>query len=387
MKIVIAPDSYKGTNSALDVARALERGIRRVAPAVEAVIVPIADGGEGTVEAVVTAASGEVREVEVTGPLGERRRARYGLLSGGRAVIEMAAASGLPLVPEERRDPLVTTTRGTGELIKAALDQGCRELLIGIGGSATNDGGMGMAQALGVSFRDSAGRELGPGGAELERLARVDVSGLDPRIRESRIVVACDVDNPLCGERGAAAVYGPQKGATPEMVRRLDAGLRHFAGVIKAGLGVDVIDVPGAGAAGGLGAGLMVFAGGKPTAGIHAILDIVRFDELLAGVDLVITGEGKLDAQTAYGKVPVGVARRVQPHGIPVIAVAGDIGKGSQAVYGMGISAVVSTVDRAMPLSEALAESTRALEDAGERVMRLLQVGMRLARLESARKS
>ena len=307
-------------------------------------------------------------------------------MSGGRAVIEMAAASGLPLVPDDKRNPLVTTTYGTGQLIKAALDAGCREVLIGIGGSATNDGGMGMAQALGVSFRDAAGRELGAGGAELDRLADIDVSGLDPRVGEARITVACDVDNPLCGERGASAIYGPQKGATPEMIRRLDAALRSFAGVVKRRLGKDVIDVPGAGAAGGLGAGLMVFAGGKLTAGINAILDIVRFDELLGGVDLVITGEGKLDAQTAFGKVPVGVARRVKPHGIPVVAIAGDIGKGSEAVYAMGISAVVSTVDRAMPLAEALAESRRALEDCGERVMRLLSVGIDLGSLRARRR-
>ena len=378
MKIVIAPDSFKGTNSALNVARAIERGIRRVAPEIEAVIVPIADGGEGTVEAVLTAAGGELRDVEVVGPLGERRMAQFGVMSGGRAVIEMAAASGLPLVPDDKRNPLVTTTYGTGQLIKAALDAGCREVLIGIGGSATNDGGMGMAQALGASFRDAAGRELGAGGAELERLVDIDVSGLDRRVAETRITVACDVDNPLCGERGASAIYGPQKGATPEMIRRLDAALRSFAGVVKRRLVKDVIDLPGAGAAGGLGAGLMVFADGKLTAGINAILDIVRFDELLGGVDLVITGEGKLDAQTAFGKVPVGVARRVKPHGIPVVAIAGDIGKGSEAVYAMGIDAVVSTVDRAMPLAEALAESRRALEDCGERVMRLLLVGIGL---------
>ncbi len=380
MRIVIAPDSFKGTNTALNVARAIERGMRRAAPDIETVIVPIADGGEGTVEAVLTAAGGQLRDVEVVGPLGERRTAQFGLMSGGRAVIEMAAASGLPLVPDDRRNPLVTTTYGTGELIKAALDAGCREILIGIGGSATNDGGMGMAQALGASFRDASGRELGAGGAELERLAKIDVAALDPRLAQARITVACDVDNPLCGDRGASAIYGPQKGATPEMVRRLDAALRAYAGVVKRDLGRDVLDVPGAGAAGGLGAGLMVFAGGRLTAGIDAVLDIVRFEELLSGVDLVVTGEGRLDAQTAFGKVPVGVARRVQPHGIPVIAVAGDIGRGSQAVYAMGIRAVVSTVDRAMPLAEALAESTRALEDCGERVMRLLQVGMDLAR-------
>ena len=380
MRIVIAPDSYKGTNTALAVAEAIERGARRVTPDVDIVKVPIADGGEGTVEAVVAATGGEIREVPVVGPLGEPVTARFGVLGEGRAVIEMAAASGLPLVPDDKRNPLITTTYGTGQLIRAALDEGCRELLIGIGGSATNDGGLGMAQALGFSFLDAGGAELGPGGENLERLARIDASGADPRLGECSVTVACDVDNPLCGTRGAAAVYGPQKGATPVMIVRLDAGLAHFARVISVQLGLELAELPGSGAAGGLGAGLMAFAGARLTAGIQAILDIVRFDDLLGDIDLVITGEGKLDGQSAFGKVPVGVARRVKRKGrIPVIAIAGDIGSGADAVYREGIDAIFSTVDRAMPLAEALAESTRALEDAGERVMRLLRVGAGLS--------
>jgi glycerate kinase len=379
MKVIIAPDSYKGTNTSINVAKAIERGFRRVAPDIGVHNVPIADGGEGTVEAVVQGAGGEYREVEVTGPLGEQVRARFGLLPGGRAVIEMAAASGLPLVPPEGRDPRKTTTFGTGQLIKAALEAGAREIMVGIGGSATNDGGMGMAQALGVSFRDADGTELGHGGGELLRLRTIDDAGLDSRVRQCRIVVACDVDNPLCGERGAAAVYGPQKGATPEMVRELDAALRHMADVVKSQLGTDILEVPGAGAAGGLGGGLIAFAGAELTAGIDAVLDIVRLDEMMSGVDLVVTGEGKLDGQSAFGKVPVGVARRVARHNVPVIAIAGDIGEGASAVHDLGIRAVVSTVDRAMPLEEALARSTPLLEDAAERVMRILLVGMELA--------
>jgi glycerate kinase len=257
--------------------------------------------------------------------------------------------------------------------------------MVGIGGSATNDGGMGMAQALGMSFRDENGEELGYGGAELARLATVDDSGLDPRVGKCRIVVASDVDNPLCGERGASAIYGPQKGATPEMVKELDAALRRMAGVVKEQLGTDILEVPGAGAAGGLGAGLIAFAGAEMTAGIDAILDIVRLDDMMSDVDLVITGEGKLDSQSAYGKVPVGVARRVAKYDVPVIAIAGDIGEGASAVYQRGIRAVVSTVDHAMPLEEALANSTSMLEDAAERVMRILLVGMELA--EPAAKS
>ncbi|MDK2811517.1 MAG: glycerate 2-kinase, partial [Petroclostridium sp.] len=245
MKIIIAPDSFKGSNTTIAVANTIEKGIRKVFPDAEIVKIPIADGGEGTVDALVLGAGGKFKEITVTGPLGEKVQAKYGILDNGAAVIEMAAASGLPLVPENKKNPMVTTTYGTGELIKAALDDGCRKIVIGIGGSATNDGGLGMAQALGVSFKDKDGKELGYGGGELEKLAVIDVSNIDPRIKDTEIIIACDVSNPLCGEKGASAVYGPQKGATPEMVKQLDANLRHFARIIKEQLGQDIIDVPG----------------------------------------------------------------------------------------------------------------------------------------------
>ena len=379
MKIIIAPDSFKGSNSSIRVAEIIERGVRVVFPDVEVDRIPIADGGEGTVEAVVIAGGGEYRDVNVTGPLGEPVEARYGVLPGGRAVIEMAAASGLPMVPNEKRNPEVTTTFGTGELIRDALENGCREFLIGIGGSATNDGGVGMAQALGYRFRDESGQEVGFGGGQLLKIAKIDSSRADERIRESVFVVACDVQNPLCGSDGAAAIYGPQKGADEAMIERLDRGLRALAVRISEDLGSDVASVPGAGAAGGLGAGLLAFCGAELKSGIDAVLDLVRFDEIASSADLIITGEGAMDGSTKYGKVPVGIARRVKDLDIPVLAIVGNIGKGAEAVYEYGIDGVMSTVNRAMPLSEAMGRSAELLEDASERAMRIVRIGMRLS--------
>ena len=380
MKIVIAPDSFKGSNSAAAVAGCIERGIRKVFPDAEIAAVPIADGGEGTVEAVVVGGNGEYRDVTVTGPLGNRVTARYGLLKGQKAVIEMAAASGLPLVPEDRRNPLLTTTYGTGQLISDALDQGCREILVGIGGSSTNDAGLGMAQSLGFSFKDSEGKELGFGGGEMGKLELIDSNKADPRLSECRVSVACDVDNPLFGERGAAVVYAPQKGADPEMVALLDRNLRHFASVAREQMGRDVANIPGSGAAGGLGAGLILFCGAQLKSGIDAVLDIVSFEQYLESADLVITGEGKIDGQTAYGKVPVGIARRAREYNIPVLAIVGDIGEGAGAIYSHGIHGIMSTVNRAMPLSEAMRNSGALLEDAAERVMRILRIGQVLGK-------
>ena len=379
MRIIIAPDSFKGSNTSIAVAETIERGIRKIFPDADILRIPIADGGEGTVEAVVIGSKGTYRHVAVTGPLGESVEARYGVLEGGRAVIEMAAASGLPLVPRDRRNPLLTTTFGTGEMIRDALDQGCREILIGIGGSATNDAGVGMAQALGYSFPDEEGREIGAGGRELARIHAIDASGADSRLADCAITVACDVQNPLYGGEGAAYIYGPQKGAAPEMVEILDDGLRHFAHVTLESLGVDVQTIPGAGAAGGLGAGLTAFCGAELKSGIDAILDIVRFDESAVGADLVITGEGAMDGSSTYGKVPVGIARRLAGSGTPVLAIVGDIGRGASAVYELGIDGIMSTVNRAVPLEIALKESGEMLEDAAERLMRFLRVGMKLA--------
>ena len=330
MRVVIAPDSFKGSLSAVEVAEALARGVRRAWPAAQVELLPVADGGEGWVETLVRATGGRLVTRQVTGPLGEPVEAQYGLFQQDGeevAVIEMAAASGLTLVPPDRRDPRVTTTRGTGELIRDALDQGARRLLVGIGGSATNDGGAGMAQALGVRFLDEAGAELPPGGAALARLARVDLSGLDPRLAQTEVVVACDVDNPLTGERGAAAVYGPQKGATPEMVQELDAALAHFADVVEGVIGRSFRELPGAGAAGGLGFGLMAFAGARLQRGIELALETLQADRHFAWASLVITGEGRIDRQTLHGKVPFGVARRAAAFGVPGGGVAGAVAR------------------------------------------------------------
>ena len=370
---------FKGSSSSIQVAERFAKGIKRVNPDAEIVQIPVADGGEGTVDAVVAGGNGIFRDVEATGPLGDRISARYGILDGTRAVIEMAAASGLPLVPKDKRNPLFTTTRGTGELIRDALDQGCREFLIGIGGSATNDAGAGLAQALGYSFLDRNGNELGYGGGALSSLSRIDTAGVDERIEESSFAVACDVKNPLYGEEGAAHVYGAQKGATAEIIEILDENLQHFARIIEQQLGQDVSQIPGAGAAGGLGAGLVAFCQARLKSGINAILDIVRFDEQVASADLIITGEGAMDKSSVYGKVPVGVAARVNGGHVPVLAIVGTIGSGASIVYRHGIDAIMSTMDRAMPLEEAMANSGEMLEDAAERAMRLIEIGMRLS--------
>lgn len=385
MNIVISPDSYKGSNTAVRVAEAMERGVRVVFPDADIRCVPIADGGEGTVDAVVAAGGGEYRRVKVVGPLGRPVEAKYGTLPGGRAIIEMAAASGLPLVPYDERNPELTTTFGTGELILDALDYGCREFLIGIGGSATNDAGVGMAEALGYRFTDSEDRPVIRGGGSLSEIEHIDDTRVDARLADCTFAVACDVQNPLYGSEGAAHIYGPQKGADDAMVERLDNGLRWIAKKISSELGKSVEDIPGAGAAGGLGAGLVAFCGGTLKSGIDAVLDIVRFDDILADVDLILTGEGAMDGSTSYGKVPVGVARRASDRNIPVIAVVGNIGAGAENVYRHGIDGIMSTANGAMPLEEALSRSTELIVDAAERLMRFLEVGMRMgARLSTS---
>jgi len=378
MRIVIAPDSFKGSLSAGGVAQAIAQGVRRVFPAAEIVIVPMADGGEGTVQAVVESTGGQIVPVTVTGPLGTPVLAFLGLLGDGEtAVIEMAAASGLTLVPPEQRNPLLTTTRGTGELIRAALDRGARRLIVGLGGSATVDGGAGMAQALGAHLLDDEGREIGPGGGELRRLAHVDARGLDPRLAQAEVVVACDVDNPLTGPRGAARVYGPQKGATPEMVEDLDQALAHYAAVIAADLGRAVGDVPGAGAAGGLGAGLLAFLKARLRPGIEIVVEATRLRERIRGAHLVITGEGRLDGQTIAGKTPLGVARAAQAEGVPVLAIVGGTSDDYDIVYAHGIDAVLSIPVRPMSLEEAMTNAASLLAEAGARAMRLLLLGQK----------
>lgn len=381
MRIVVAPDSYKGSVSALEVANAMARGIRKVIPDAEVCKVPIADGGEGTVEALVAATGGRLETSEVTGPLGERVRAQWGILGDGRtAVIEMAAASGLPLVPPERRDPRLATTLGTGELIRAALDAGLRRIIIGIGGSATNDGGVGMARALGAHFLDARGDELAEGGATLARLAKIDLSGLDRRFREAELIVACDVDNPLCGPRGASAVFGPQKGATPALVAQLDAALARFAECARQATGRDVAGAAGAGAAGGLGAGLMFFTPAQLRPGVEIVLGAVGFAELARGADFVITGEGRTDFQTAYGKAPVGVAKAAKQFGVPVFCLSGGLGDGADDVLAQGIDAVMSICSRPMSLEECMQEGPALIEAAAARLCRIARAFIGAAR-------
>jgi glycerate kinase len=378
---VIAPDSFKGSLSAVAVADAIARGVLAVFRDAEIAKVPIADGGEGTVEALVAATGGRFEERTVRGPLGEPVRARWGILgSGEAAVVEMAAASGLPLVLPARRDPRATTTYGTGELLLAALDAGLRRIVLGIGGSATNDGGAGLARALGVRFLDASGAELPEGGAALARLARVDLGGLDPRVGGAEIVVACDVDNPLTGPRGASAVYGPQKGATPEMVAELDAALGRYAEVARDATGRDVASTPGAGAAGGLGAGLLFFTPARLRPGVEIVLEAVRFDELVRGADLVVTGEGRTDFQTAMGKAPVGVAAAAKRHGVPVVCLSGGLGPGADDVLAQGIDAVVPVVSGPMALDEAMRNAAALVEAGAARACRLVRVGTGIRR-------
>ena len=377
MKIVIAPDSYKESLSALEVAQAVEAGFRQVFPDADYVLVPVADGGEGTVDAMVAATGGRKETVTVSGPLGEPVEAFYGLTGDGdTAVIEMAAASGLALVPPDRRNPLLTSSRGTGELIRAALDAGARRFILGIGGSATNDGGAGMVQALGARLLDLEGRELDGSGGDLARLERIDVSALDPRLAECRIEVACDVDNPLTGARGASAVFGPQKGATPEMVQVLDANLARLARIVGRDLGVAVDTVPGAGAAGGMGAAMLAFFGATLKPGIEIVTAAVDLDTQVRDADLVITGEGRIDFQTVHGKTPIGVARVAKRHGKPVIGIAGSLGAEVGVVHAHGIDAVFSVLGKPCTLDEALRDAAANVELTARNVAAVLRIGL-----------
>ncbi len=370
-KVVLAPQGFKGSLAGMEIAAAMERAVARVWPAATTVPVPVADGGDGTLRALVDASGGRIEVANVTDPLGRPVLAQWGVLGDGRtAVIEMARSSGLALLGEDERNPLLTTTYGVGELMLAALDEGYRHLIVGVGGSATVDGGAGMAQALGAALLSEDGEALGRGGGALSRLARVDPSGLDPRLAETTVEVACDVNNPLSGELGAAVVFGPQKGADEEMVRTLAHGLRRFARVVRRDLGREVADVPGGGAAGGLAAGLVAFAGAHLRSGADLVLGAVGLDAKLDEADLVLVGEGRMDRSTVYDKAPVAVARRAKQRGIPVVAVVGSTGEGFEAVRDHGIDAVFSLVDGATTLEEAMRRTASLVERVTERACR-----------------
>lgn len=376
MKIIVAPQALKGSLTAAETGRAIAEGAREVYSEVEIRIVPVADGGEGTVQALVDATGGKVLEREVTGPLGKPVRAFFGLMGDKRtAVIEMAASSGLPLVPPGQRDPRITTTYGVGELILAALNDGCTHFIIGIGGSATNDGGAGMAQALGARLRDAQGNELPRGGTALAQLARIDVEHMDARLRNCTFDVACDVNNPLCGPAGASAVYGPQKGATPEMVAELDAALAHYAWIIERDLGHAVRDIPGAGAAGGLGAGLLAFLHATLRPGAQIVLEAVRLEEQIRTADLIITAEGQLDSQTAYGKSVGAVAALAKKYGLPVLAIAGSLGENYEEIYKLGIDGIAVLPSGPMTLDDSMQQAARLTSKATERALRIFKAG------------
>lgn len=379
VKILIASDSFKGSLSTVEVAEQIKKGILQVFPDTEFQIMPIADGGEGTVEALISNLGGRYESVQVHTPNGELTQAIYGILDNGTAVLEMAQASGLTLVPAEERDILTATTYGTGELIKAALDRGCRRICIGIGGSATNDAGVGMAQALGVSFRDREGQEIPWGGGSLKEIASIDMTGIDKRLKETEIIVMCDVTNPLYGPDGAASIYGPQKGATEELIAYLDQGMIHLADMVQAQTSTDIRWEKGAGAAGGLGWGLVVFAGATLKRGIEAILDICNFDERAAWADLIVTGEGQIDNQSVCGKVIDGISQRAAVHGKPVIAIAGSVADNADGVYRVGVQSMEACVCRPMKVKQALDNAKGYLEKAAERMFRSIRLGMDLA--------
>ena len=379
MKFIFAPDSFKGSLSALESCDILERVTARVFPGTETISVPVADGGEGTVDALLRAMGGERVETRVTGPMYEPETAVWGLLADGTAVMEMAQASGLPYVPADRKDPRQATSLGTGEMMAEALRRGVRRLLIGIGGSATNDGGIGMLAALGAKFTDAQGRDVKPIGGEMKNVARADFSGLMPELKETVITVICDVTNPLLGENGATFIYGPQKGATPEIRDELEAGMASFARVVSEAVGRDIASFPGAGAAGGLGAALGGVLGAQLRSGIDAVLDAVDFDKKLEGVSLAVTGEGRIDGQSVrFGKVPVGVAKRCALQGIPTVAIVGGIGDGAEGLFDLCESTIQTTVSGPMSLEKAMSDAPALYEQAAERLFRAIRIGMSL---------
>ncbi|MCI9133599.1 MAG: glycerate kinase [Lachnospiraceae bacterium] len=380
MKFLFASDSFKGTLSSEEISGLLAASARKYFPDCTYIGIPIADGGEGTVDAVIQVTKGSYRKVAVKGPLFEDVEASYGVIDSDSAIIEMAAASGLPMVPAQKRNPLHTTTYGTGQLIRDALEQGYRHISVAIGGSATNDGGMGAMAALGVRFLDENGKELSGVGADLARVRDIDVSGLHPAVKDTVFTVMCDVNNPLTGPTGATHTFGPQKGAEGAVLEELEEGMKNYAAVIREKLGVDVDPMPGAGAAGGLGAALTVFLRAELKSGVETVLDLIRFDELLQGVDLVVTGEGRIDWQSAYGKVPSGIGHRCQKARIPAVAIVGGMGKGAEEIYDHGIESIIPTINGAMDIEEALSRAKELYENAADRLFRLIRVGMGLCK-------
>ncbi len=377
MRVVIAPQALKGSLTAEEIGQAIALGVQAVYPQAHIDVVPIADGGEGTVQALVDATGGELAWQTVTGPLGTPVSAFFGLLGDGRtAAIEMAASAGLPLVPHTQRNPRLTTTYGVGELLLVAVERGRRHFIVGIGGSATNDGGAGMAQALGASLLTEQGTAIARGGAALASLSHISLEQLDPRLQECTIEVACDVTNPLCGPTGASAVYGPQKGATPEMVQELDAALDHYAHILERDLGQSVRDIPGAGAAGGLGGGLIAFLHATLRPGAQLVLEAVKLETYVRAADLVITAEGQIDEQTAYGKSVGAVATLAKRYGLPVLALAGGLGNDYQRVYELGVDGITVLPSGPMTLPYAMEHAATLATDATERMLRVLRVNL-----------
>lgn len=373
--IVLAPDSFKESMTSKEACVAMERGIKKVNSNIQCIHVPMADGGEGTMQSLVDATGGEVYSLEVVGPLGNKVKAEYGILGNGEiGVLEMASASGIHLVSLEERNPLITTTYGTGELIKACLDRGVKKLLIGIGGSATNDGGVGVIQALGGRLLDKEGNELGFGGGELEKLDRIDLTNFDRRLKDVVIEVACDVSNPLCGENGASYIFGPQKGASVEMIKILDNNLKHYAKVIKEQFDKDVLEIAGAGAAGGLGAGLMVFLNGNLKKGIEIVIEYSGLEKKVKNCDMVWTGEGSIDFQTQYGKTPLGVATVAKKYNKPVVALAGRVGDDIDILYEKGIDSIFGIMRGVTTIDEALKNGKENIERTSENIARLMEM-------------
>ncbi len=379
MRILICPDSFKECMPAKQVAEHLAYGIRRVLPEAEIKVLPLADGGEGTVNSLVDATGGRIEKVKVSDPLMRVIDSFYGVLGDGRtAVIEMAAASGLELLNREERNPCLTSTSGTGELIKEVIEKGCNKIIIGLGGSATNDGGVGAAMALGVKFYDKSGKEILQGGGFLGDILRIDTSGIDKRLNNCKIILACDVFNTLTGPEGASYFYAPQKGADARQVRQLDCNLRHYASVIRKQTGKDVENIPGSGAAGGLAAGLMAFTDAEIKKGFDVIKEIVQLEKWIEWADIVITGEGKIDYQTQFGKTVSGVAQATGYFGKPLIAVAGALERGYEVMYDFGIAIIIPVVEKPTELETAIRDAPLLLEKAGERIFRLIQLGINI---------